>query len=242
MELRKGEKIDVCGWMGAGKRYLLFTLFRLIEHDPKLQPKLIDINTGFLVESNLKEPPNKGRVLIDGVDISKVKLNRLRKSIAIIPQDPTLFTGTVRYNLDLAGRCTDDHIWEVIDMIEMRQAIMDQPHGLDTQVAEGGSNFSCGQRQLLCFARAILNDCRIVIMDEATASVDVETDAKIQNTIRNQFKKQTVIVIAHRLNTIMGSDRILVMEDGRVAELDTPDNLQNNPESAFNALLQSLTH
>lgn len=126
-------------------------------------------------------------------------------------------------------------------MIQMKEAILEMPQGLDTQVAEGGSNFSCGQRQLLCFARAILNNCRIVIMDEATASVDVETDAKIQQTIKIQFKEQTVLVIAHRLNTIINSDRILVMDAGRVAELDTPENLQNNPNSAFNGLLQSLT-
>lgn len=242
MKLGRGEKVGVCGRTGAGKSSLLFALFRLIELNPALQPKVIDIDTGMPIENTFNEPPNKGRVLIDGVDIAKVPLSRLRSSVSIIPQDPTLFTGTVRYNLDLAGRCSDDRIWEVLNMIQMQQAIAELPQGLDTQVAEGGSNFSCGQRQLLCFARAILNDCRIVIMDEATASVDVETDAKIQDTIKNQFKAQTVIVIAHRLNTILGSDRILVMDSGRVSEFDTPENLQNNPNSAFNGLLQSLTH
>ncbi|KAA6373683.1 MAG: putative ABC transporter, ATP-binding protein [Streblomastix strix] len=112
---------------------------------------------------------------------------------------------------------------------------------LDTQVAEGGSNFSAGQRQLICFGRAILNNCRIVVMDEATASVDVETDAKIQHTIREVFVDKTVFVIAHRLNTIMNSDRIMVMSDGNVAEIDTPDNLKNNPDSEFKKLIKSVS-
>ncbi|KAK2960288.1 Multidrug resistance-associated protein [Blattamonas nauphoetae] len=215
---------------------------RLIELDPSLSPLSIDANTGMPIPVDPNEEPNSGRVVIDDVDISKVQIQRVRRSIAIIPQDPTLFTGTVRSNLDIAGRCTDDRIWEVLDLVEMRSVVAEMPTGLDSEVAEGGSNFSAGQRQLLCFARAILNDCRIVVLDEATASVDVETDAKIQRTIREQFRDKTVIVIAHRLNTILDSDRILVMDKGTVAEFDTPDNLKANPESAFNGLLHSLTH
>ncbi|KAA6400152.1 MAG: ABC transporter: Multidrug resistance-associated protein, ATP binding protein, partial [Streblomastix strix] len=225
-DLRGGEKIGVCGRTGAGKTSLLFALFRLIELDHILQPTMIDITTGFPIESDPNEEPNKGRVLIDGIDISKVKLSRLRRSIAIIPQDPTLFTGTLRYNLDIGKKCNDDQIWEVLGMVEMRDVVASLPLGLDAQVAEGGSNFSAGQRQLICFGRAILNNCRIVVMDEATASVDVETDAKIQKTIKDQFISQTVFVIAHRLNTIMNSDRIMVMDDGKVVEIDTPDNLK----------------
>ncbi|KAA6380701.1 MAG: putative Multidrug resistance-associated protein [Streblomastix strix] len=237
-----GEKIGVCGRTGAGKTSLLFALFRLIELDPVLQPTMIDVNTGFPIKSDPNEEPNRGRIIIDGIDISKICLSRVRRSIAIIPQDPTLFTGTLRYNLDIAKKCNDDRIWEVLKMVEMNEVIASLPLGLDAQVAEGGSNFSAGQRQLICFGRAILNNCRIVVMDEATASVDVETDAKIQRTIREQFVDKTVIVIAHRLNTIMNSDRIMVMSDGKVAELDTPENLKSNPESAFNKLIQSLTN
>ncbi|KAA6397284.1 MAG: putative ABC transporter C family member 5 [Streblomastix strix] len=237
-----GEKIGVCGRTGAGKSSLLFPLFRLIELDPKLQPTMIDVNTGFPIEPDPNEEPNKGRILIDGIDISKVYLSRVRRSIAIIPQDPTLFTGTLRYNLDIANKCNDDRIWEVLQMVEMRDVIINLPLGLDTQVAEGGSNFSTGQRQLICFGRAILNNCRIVVMDEATASVDVETDAKIQRTIREQFVDKTVIVIAHRLNTIMNSDRIMVMSDGRVAEIDKPKNLLADENSALNKLVKSLQH
>ncbi|KAA6367717.1 MAG: ABC transporter: Multidrug resistance-associated protein, ATP binding protein, partial [Streblomastix strix] len=208
-DLKGGEKIGVCGRTGAGKSSLLFALFRLVELDPKLQPKLIDVTTGFPIESDPNEEPNKGRILIDGIDISKVFISRLRRSIAIIPQDPTLFTGTLRYNLDIGSKCKDDRIWEVLKMVEMRDVVSQQPLGLDTQVAEGGSNFSAGQRQLICFGRAILNNCKIVVMDEATASVDIETDAKIQRTIREQFANKTVFIIAHRLNTIMNSDRIM---------------------------------
>ncbi|KAA6397487.1 MAG: putative Multidrug resistance-associated protein [Streblomastix strix] len=239
-DLKGGEKIGVCGRTGAGKSSLLFALFRLIELDPKLQPTMIDVTTGFKIESDPNEEPNKGIVSIDGIDISKVDLSLLRRSIAIIPQDPTLFTGTLRYNLDIGDKCNDDRIWEVLGMVELKDAISQLPLGLDTQVAEGGSNFSAGQRQLICFGRAILNNCRIVVMDEATASVDVETDAKIQKTIREQFVDKTVIVIAHRLNTIMNNDRIMVMSDGRVVEIDTPLNLKQNQDSSFNGLIRSL--
>ncbi|KAA6372201.1 MAG: ABC transporter: Multidrug resistance-associated protein, ATP binding protein, partial [Streblomastix strix] len=236
---KAGEKIGVCGRNGAGNSSLLFALFRLIELDPKLQPKMIDANTGFPNETNRNEEPNKGRILIDGIDISKVDLQRLRSSVAIIPQDPTLFTGTLRYNLDIGNKCNDDRIWEVLRMVEMQEVISNLPLGLDTQVAEGGSNFSAGQRQLICFGRAILNNCRIVVMDEATASVDLETDAKIQKTIREQFADKTVIIISNRLNAIMNSDRIMVMKNGRVAELDTPEQLKNNTGSEFNKLIKS---
>lgn len=238
-KIKHGEKIGVCGRTGAGKTSLLFAMFRLVELDPKLMPKVLDMDTGFPVPIDPNEPPNKGRIIIDGVNISEAPLSRVRQSISIIPQDPTLFTGTVRYNLDLSYKCTDNRIWEVLDMIQMRQTIMDLPKGLDEPVAEYGSNFSCGQRQLLCFARAILNDCRVIILDEATAAVDVETDAKIQNTIRNHFTKQTTFVIAHRLNTIINSDRIMVLEDGYLREFDTPQNLINDPHTLFNSLIRS---
>ncbi|KAK2947791.1 Multidrug resistance-associated protein [Blattamonas nauphoetae] len=242
LDIAGGEKLGVCGRTGAGKSSLLFALFRLVELDPALAPKMLDIDTGLPIKTDPTEAPNSGRVLIDGVDISKVELSRVRKAIAIIPQDPTLFAGTVRYNLDLVSKCTDDRIWEVLDMVEMHEVIAGLQYGLDSQVAEGGSNFSAGQRQLLCFGRAILNNCKIIVLDEATASVDVDSDAKIQRTIREHFVDKTLIVIAHRLNTILDSDRILVMEAGQVAEIDSPSTLKSNSSSALNALIHSLEH
>jgi ATP-binding cassette subfamily C (CFTR/MRP) protein 5 len=236
-----GEKIGVCGRTGSGKSSILHALFRLVELDPALAPVMIDPATGMPQTGNADESPNGGRVLIDGVDISKVELQRVRRSIAIVPQDPTLFTGSIRSNLDIAGVRTDDEIWETLRLIDMKESIQAFPMLLDTPVEEGGMNFSCGQRQLLCFGRAILNRCQIVVLDEATASVDVETESKIQHLIRKAFKEKTMIVIAHRLNTILGSDRILVMDDGHVVEFDTPTVLMGNPDSAFNALLHNLS-
>ncbi|KAA6356674.1 MAG: putative ABC transporter, ATP-binding protein, partial [Streblomastix strix] len=122
------------------------------------------------------------------------------------------------------------------------EVVASLPLGLDTKVAEGGSNFSAGQHQLICFGRAILNICRIVVIDEATASVDAETDAKIQKTIREQFVEQTVFVIAHILNTIMNSDRIMAMQYGRIAELDVPTTILTSENSTFNKLVKSLDH
>ncbi|KAA6398603.1 MAG: putative ATP-binding cassette sub-family C member Sur, partial [Streblomastix strix] len=143
--LNGGEKIGVCGRTGAGKSSILFALFRLVELDVKLQPKMIDMKTGFLIDNDANEDPNKGIVRIDGIDISKVEMSKVRRSIAIIPQDPTLFTGTLRYNLDIAGVRSDEEIWNVLGLVEMINVIQELPMGLDTQVAEGGSNFSTGQ-------------------------------------------------------------------------------------------------
>ncbi|KAK2956617.1 Multidrug resistance-associated protein [Blattamonas nauphoetae] len=236
-----GEKIGVCGRTGAGKSSLIFVLFRLSELDPSLMPFHLDPATGMPIQPDPNDPEaNSGRVFVDGVDLSDVDINHVRQSFAIIPQDPTLFTGTVRSNLDLGSERSDDKIWEVLEMIEMRDVIAGLPLGLDSEVTEGGSNFSVGQRQLLCFARAILNDRKVIVMDEATANVDVDTDAKIQRTIREQCTDKTVIVIAHRLNTIMDSDRILVMDNGSVAEFDTPFNLLAQSDSAFSSLTRSM--
>ncbi|KAH7825716.1 putative Multidrug Resistance Associated Protein (MRP) [Monocercomonoides exilis] len=265
--IKGGEKIGVCGRTGAGKTSLVQALFRLVELDPELMPQLIDVETGLPVEkqsqsssaphsscsscngSSLElmeeggyvgeeeEEQNSGRIVIDGVDISKVELGRLRRSIAIIPQDPTLFEGTVRMNLDLAGKQSDKRLWEVLEQAEMGDVVRGMEGGLEGIVAEGGANLSCGQRQLLCLARAIVDECKIVVLDEATANVDAETDSKIQHTIRTSFADQTEIIIAHRLNTIVGCDRILVMDKGEVKEMDTPQALMKDPASLFSQLL-----
>ncbi|KAH7832364.1 putative Multidrug Resistance Associated Protein (MRP) [Monocercomonoides exilis] len=268
-KIRGGEKVGVCGRTGAGKTSLVQALFRLVELDPELMPKLIDVDTGLPVEQEqdqeqhhkqtstssssssslaqmeeggcvgkeVEKEQNSGRIVIDGVDISKVNLGRLRRSIAIIPQDPTLFEGTVRMNLDLGGKQSDERLWAVLEQAEMGEVVRSMEGGLEGHVAEGGANLSCGQRQLLCLARAIVDECKIVVLDEATANVDAETDSKIQHTIRTSFAGQTAIIIAHRLHTIVGCDRILVMDKGEAKELGTPQALMKDPTSLFSQLL-----
>lgn len=139
----------------------------------------------------------------------------------------------------MEGHCTDEEIWEALELVSLKDSIENLPNGLSQEVTEGGRNLSCGQRQLICFARALLEDTKVVLMDEATANVDVETDARIQRTIRKAFVSQTVIVVAHRLNTIIDSDLILVMDKGRLIEMDSPKNLLQNENSEFNSLVRS---
>jgi ATP-binding cassette subfamily C (CFTR/MRP) protein 1 len=173
-----------------------------------------------------------GSILIDETDISTVGLSLLRRKIATIPQDPTLFSGTIRSNLDPFNEYADDRLLEVLMRVglfgtggpntDSKQQMSDP---LESAVLEGGSNFSVGQRQLIVIARALLREASIVILDEATASVDPETDARIQRVMRTEFKHATCITVAHRINTIMDSTYILVMENGRVAEFDSPSAL-----------------
>lgn len=187
-----------------------------------------------------------GSIKIDGIDISKIGLNTLRSKIAVIPQDPVLFSGSIRTNLDPFYEYEDHRLHEALERVgllkqsntniplsqsnaslsSLKSAVISPAiQSLADEVLEGGSNFSVGQRQLLVIARALLHGAQIVIMDEATASVDADTDARIQNVIRTEFKDSTCITIAHRINTILDSDYILVMDDGRAAEFDRPDTL-----------------
>lgn len=165
---------------------------------------------------------NGGTISIDGVDISKIGLAALRLNLSIIPQDPVMFSNTVRYNLDPFGEKSEYDLWEALKKVQLAEAIAVLPDGLDEQVSEGGENFSQGQRQLMCIARSLLRKPKILVMDEATASIDNTTDAAIQQMIRENFSDATVLTIAHRLNTIMDSDRVLVLDDGCVAEFDSP--------------------
>jgi len=162
----------------------------------------------------------------------------LRSNLSIIPQDPVMFNSTVKYNLDPFETASEEELWTVLEKVQMVEAIASLPNGLEHQVSEGGSNFSLGQRQLICIARSLLRKPKILVMDEATASIDNTTDAQIQEMIRTNFKDATTLTIAHRLNTIMDSDRVLVLDDGEVAEFDTPKALLANENSLFRAMVE----
>lgn len=191
-----------------------------------------DNNTSIAGED---EEIDGGAIEIDGVDISTLGLTDLRKHLAIIPQDPTLFAGTIRDNLDPFQELTDADLWEALERAHLKDFVRSLPggSGLGAEVAQNGENFSVGQRSLICLARALLRKSKILILDEATAAVDVETDELIQRTIREEFKDRTVLTIAHRIKTVMDSDRILVMDQGRVAEFDEPRVLLQREESVF---------
>jgi len=174
-----------------------------------------------------------GSIEIDGVPISSVPLSRLRSALSIIPQEPVLFQGTIRYNLDPFDEHDDQRIWEACEHAHVKDTIQALPLGLAAPVVENGENLSVGERQLICIARALLRRSRIIVMDEASASIDTATDALIQSTIRTQFQDCTIFTIAHRLHTIMDSTRVMVLDGGRVSEFDTPEALLARPDSIF---------
>jgi ABC-type multidrug transport system fused ATPase/permease subunit len=179
----------------------------------------------------------EGSIQLDGVDISKVDLETLRSNLSIIPQDPVLFSNTVKFNLDPTLRLDDETLWEALRKVGMETAVREMG-GLEALVSEGGENFSQGQRQLICIARALMRNAQILVMDEATASIDNETDAMVQEMIAKNFAHCTILTIAHRLNTIMESDRILVLDDGEIVEFDAPRNLLQNANGQFFKLVK----
>lgn len=174
-----------------------------------------------------------GNISIDDIDTAEISLEQLRSKISIIPQDPVLFSGSMRRNLDPFEEYNDEVLWKALEDVKLKDIPSLQLQGLQTLVAAGGSNFSVGQRQLICLARAILRNNKILVLDEATANVDPDTDALIQETIREKFIDCTVMTIAHRLHTVMDSDKILVMNFGKVEEFDTPFNLLNAKGGIF---------
>ncbi|CAG2163513.1 unnamed protein product [Oppiella nova] len=210
--IRGGEKVGVVGRTGAGKSSILAALFRMHEIE--------------------------GNIIIDGIDCKSIGLHDLRKKMSIIPQDPIAFIGSLRKNLDPFDEHSEDKIWDVLAEVQLKEAVNEMPGRLDYQLSESGGNLSVGQRQLICLARAILRRNRILVLDEATANVDHKTDSLIQRTIRENFADCTVITIAHRLNTIIDSDRVLVLDAGRVIEFDRPYLLLQNNTGMFYKLVK----
>lgn len=179
---------------------------------------------------------SNGCIIIDDVNISHINLKVLRSKLSIIPQEPILFTGTIRQNVDPTEAYSDEEIWRAIDLAHLGPFLRSLSSGLDHEVLEGGNNFSVGQKQLFCLARTLLRRSKILILDEATAAVDVETDNLIQKTIRKEFKDSTILTIAHRLETIIDYDRVVVMDNGSLAEEGSPPTLMKNSKTKFHDL------
>eukprot|EP00026_Physarum_polycephalum_P008133 Phypoly_transcript_08211.p1 GENE.Phypoly_transcript_08211~~Phypoly_transcript_08211.p1 ORF type:complete len:494 (+),score=50.90 Phypoly_transcript_08211:78-1484(+) len=210
--IKSGEKIGVVGRTGAGKSTLTSAIFRMVD-------------------------ASAGSILIDGVNIYDVQLDVLRSALAIIPQDPVLFSGSIRLNLDPFGKHSDEELWSVLTHIHLDKHVQKLNGHLDYHFKDTGEGFSVGQRQLLCIGRAILRNAKILVMDEATASLDFNTDLLIKKTVRECFASKTTITIAHRLDTIMDSDRVMVFEQGKLVEFENPAILLANPTSEFSKLV-----
>ncbi|GAM24551.1 hypothetical protein SAMD00019534_077260 [Acytostelium subglobosum LB1] len=210
--IHPNEKIGIVGRTGAGKSTIGVVLFRMVN-------------------------PSAGEILIDDLNIVDIGLYDLRSRLSVIPQEPFIFSGTLRDNIDPAKVYSDEQIWSSLEKVQMKPVISGMPMALSTPVDRGGDTFSTGQKQLLCLCRALLRNSKIVLMDEATASLDYHTDSIIKETIANNFKNSTVLTIAHRLDTIYDSDRIIVVDKGRLAEFESPELLARNPDSRYTQLL-----
>ena len=198
--INSGEKIGIVGRTGSGKSTLTMAIFRILE-------------------------AYRGHIDINDVNTSTIGLHDLRSKLSIIPQDAQIFDGSLRENLDPFGLVSDVRLWEILELCHLKAHFSKLGTGLDTVLTDGGDNLSRGQSQLVCLGRALAHESKVLVLDEATASVDVETDSVVQETIRTNFKDRTIITIAHRLNTIMDSDRIIVLETGEIKEFDTPQRL-----------------
>ncbi|EFJ30140.1 ATP-binding cassette transporter, subfamily C, member 24, SmABCC24 [Selaginella moellendorffii] len=203
-----GQKVGVVGRTGSGKTTLISALFRIID-------------------------PAGGRILIDGVDIMTIGVTALRSRVSIIPQEPTLFRGTVRFNLDPFSKYTDQKIWEALDKCQLGESVREKNLKLESFVGDDGENWSVGERQLFCLARTLLKRSQILVLDEATASIDNTTDAVLQKVLGDEFGKCTTITVAHRIPTVVSSDMVLALEDGLLMEFDRPAKLLGNKSSLF---------
>ena len=210
-----GEKIGIVGRTGAGKSSLISTLLRLVELD-------------------------SGNITIDGIDISSIGLHTLRSAISVIPQDPVLFQGTMRYNLDPFNVYSDEEVWKALENSHLKVIVQKLELGLLAKVEASGENFSVGEKQLICLTRSLLRNTKVLLLDEATASVDMETDHLIQSAIRTAFDSCTVLTIAHRLNTVLSYNRIMVLEAGKVKEFDSPENLMKNESTIFHDMMKAM--
>uniref|UniRef100_A0A1D1YZ73 ABC transporter C family member 3 n=1 Tax=Anthurium amnicola TaxID=1678845 RepID=A0A1D1YZ73_9ARAE len=211
-----GMKIGIVGRTGSGKSTLIQALFRIVD-------------------------PAVGQILIDGADISTIGLHDLRSRLSIIPQEPTMFEGTVRSNLDPIGEYTDEEIWQALDTCQLGEEVRNKEGKLDSAVNENGENWSMGQRQLVCLGRVILKKSKILVLDEATASVDTATDNLIQKTLKQLFSDSTVITIAHRITSVLDSDMVLLLDNGEILEYDSPSKLLEDRSSLFTKLVSEYT-
>ncbi|KAH9499735.1 Multidrug resistance-associated protein 1 [Bulinus truncatus] len=207
-QIKGGEKVGIVGRTGAGKSSMTVALFRIIE-------------------------AAGGKIYIDGKNVANMGLHDLRSKLTILPQEPVIFSGTLRMNLDPFDRHGDTEIWDALEHAYLKNFVEGLPQGLNYECGEGGSNLSVGQRQLVCLARTLLRKTKILVLDEATAAVDFETDELIQKTIRSEFKESTVLTIAHRLNTILDYDRVMVLDQGYIREFNSPNILLSDKTSIF---------
>ncbi|XP_062117924.1 ABC transporter C family member 3-like [Humulus lupulus] len=211
-----GLKTGIVGRTGSGKSTLIQTLFRIVD-------------------------PAAGQIVIDGINISSIGLHDLRSKLSIIPQDPTMFEGTVRSNLDPLEEYTDEKIWEALDKCQLGDEVRKREGMLDSTVTENGENWSMGQRQLVCLGRVLLKKSKVLVLDEATASVDTATDNLIQQTLRQHFSDCTVITIAHRITSVLDSDMVLLLSHGLIEEFDSPERMLENKASSFAQLVAEYT-
>ncbi|XP_053139112.1 ATP-binding cassette sub-family C member 8 isoform X2 [Hemicordylus capensis] len=209
-----GQKTGICGRTGSGKSSFSLAFFRMVD-------------------------TFEGRIIIDGIDIAKLPLQTLRSRLSIILQDPILFSGTIRFNLDPEKKCTDNMLWEALEIAQLKHVVKALPGGLDAIVTEGGENFSQGQRQLFCLARAFVRKTSIFIMDEATASIDMATENILQKVVMTAFADRTVVTIAHRVHTILNADMVIVMKRGVILEYDKPEILLEQEDSVFASFVQA---